>query len=246
MTTIKMINKTALLAATLFLVSACSKGFDSSGGGSTSGGSDNGSQGTDGGSTGAAIDSVDMKGYSSGGESEGALVVDFDKVSKVIIVSVPITLGGLGLSINVTHPKYPDIQFYTYPDNNGMNRLAVRVPAKYILRGIQLGTPTTLPNGQIIPFLGGELPSTSVDVDINKKSKAYLYIGSGAVALYISHASIPEYLSVYHSIRNKAGTKVIGSVGVAQKTAVGPGGFVVSMKIPPQFAKIIDDYIGSY
>lgn len=237
------LNKIAVAFLTVYTLSACSQGFAPSVDG-IAGGSTN--QGSGGAGSVAPIDTIDMKGYSSGGDSEGAMVVDFEKESNMIVLSAPITLSGLGLSINVTHPKYPDIQFYTYMDNKGLSRLAVRVPAKYILRGINLGSPTTLPNGQIIPFLGGELPSTSIDVDISKKSKAFLYIGSGAAALYISHPSIPEYLSVYHSIRNKAGTKVVGSVGVAAKTPLGSGGFVVSVRIPSQFAKIIDDYIGSY
>ncbi len=238
-------KKFAMVLVTVTTLAACSNGFTPSE--VNSGGNTNQGSNTGGGGTGtAAIDTVDLKGFSSGGDAEGALVVDFDKTTKMIVLSVPITIGGLGLSLNITHPKYPDIQFYTYTDNNGLNRLAVRVPAKYILRGIEFGTPTTLPNGQIIPFLGGELPSTSIDVDISKKSKAYLYIGSGAVALYISHPSIPEYISMYYKVQNKAGTKQIGSVGVAAKTSLGNGGFVVSMKIPAQYAKIIDDYIGSY
>lgn len=247
-TTLKL---TAAIVA-LYALSACSPGFSTSPSSSTSSGNNGqstdgggGNNGSSGGSTTNPLDSVDMKGFANGGDSDGALVVDLDKTNMALTISVPITLTGLNLSFNASVPNYPDIQIYNYVDSTGMSRMAVRVPLKYILKGVNFGNPSLLPNGQVLPFVGGELPSTNVVINAGDKSKVYLYIGSGAFAVYVSHPSVPSYLSVYVPIRNKAGTQQIGVVGVAAKTSLGDGGFVISAKIPAAYAKILDDYLGS-
>lgn len=232
--------KTLLVILTAGSMAACSKGFQTDS--SSSGGSTNNGQSV-GGST--PLESVDFDGYADGGDAENSMVMSLDKQNMSMTLSVPITITGLDLDVSASIPQYPDILVYSYADASGMKRLAVKIPLKYILRGVSFGNPQTLPNGLPIPFIGGELPSTSLVINTKSQSKLYLYIGSGAVALYVSHPSIPSYITAYYNIRNKSRTKVIGAVGISAKTALSDGGFVVSTKIPAELAKVLDDYLGS-
>ncbi len=224
-------------------LTACSNGMDAA---STATDGSNNGQGNGGQNT-TALDSVDLNGYSSGGDSEGRLVMQLDKVNKALIISVPIAQIGLDINVNASLSQFPDIQVYSYTDTSKMNHLAVRVPLKYLLRGINLGNPQILPNGEAIPFQGGEMPSISLVINAVSSAKAYLYLGSGAVVVYVSHPKVPATgISLLVPVKNQAGTKVLGQVGVMTKTAKGDGGFLVSTKIPAEAAKILDDYIGSY
>ncbi len=234
--------KTILVLLTAGSMAACSKGFQADSSSSGADGTNNG-QTIGGGST--PLESVDFDGYADGGDAENSMVISLDKQNMSMTLSVPITIAGLALDVSASIPQYPDILVYTYVDSSSMKRLAVKIPLKYILRGVSFGNPQSFPNGLPIPFIGGELPSTSLVINTNSQSKLYLYIGSGAVALYVSHPSIPNYITAYYNIRNKSRTKVIGAVGISAKTALADGGFVVSTKIPAELAKILDNYLGS-
>jgi hypothetical protein len=191
------------------------------------------------------ISKLEYSGSVSGGTADGAMAFQLDKANKVLVVSVPLALAGLSLNLNMSHPQYPDILIYSYVDNDFMTHLAVRIPLKYILRGVNFGNSQKLPNGLPLPYIvDGELPSTSFVIDSIKNAKLNLYIGSSSVAVYVSHPIVPAYLGFTVPVKNQAKTKIVGAFSLVPKTGLADGGFYVATRIPDEIAKTLNDYIG--
>lgn len=250
MTTTKrhLVNTFAAMLA-VSVLSACGSSLSTNSGAT---GSSN-SPSTSGGGNGAQdisnpnspIAKVEFKGAVSGGAADGALAFDLDKENKALTLSIPLPLAGLSLNLNMSHPQYPDILIYTWVDNNYISHLAIRVPLKYILRGVNFGNPQKLPNGLPLPYvLDGELPSTSFVIDAIKNAKLNLYIGSSSIAAYVSHPIVPPYVGFNFPIKNQTQTKIVGAFAMIPKSGTIDGGFYVATRIPDEIAKTLNDYIG--
>lgn len=231
------------------LLSACGGSFETPTAALTSG--NNGSSSVGGGNAGVITDptspisKVEMKGLVTGGDADGALAIDIDKVNKTLILSVPLTLATFSADISLNLPQYPDIKFYTYTDSNFMNHFAVSIPLKYVLRGVNFGNPQKLPNGENLPyFADGEAPSTAFVIDSIKNVKMNLYISSSGIGVFVSNPQVPSYLGFTWPIKNQTQTKIIGAFSLVRKTTTGDGGFYVATRIPDDIAKVLNDYIG--
>lgn len=248
----KITSTLSLLLAVTTLTNCSPQGFSSSSliGGSTSNGLNTGG----GGSVNPPIipinplSSLDLQGQvadSTVGSFGNALAFDFDKVRGEFIVMIPMP-SGVFFNPSGVFSKYPDITFSPIIDAQGRMKFAVRIPVKYIVKGVQFSTPTALPNGDALPAMPqgmGELPSLGLNFPQHNNTQISLYIGVNAIGLYVTlptNAALPIGFTL--PIRTKDKTKTFGYLTyVPAKGSFAPGLFVSSI-IPPAVSKILEDY----
>lgn len=244
-----LLGKTLVAMTAVSILSACSNGFQTPAG--TLGDSNNSSSTIGGGSSGSItnpaspISKVDMNGFVNGGDADGSMAVSLDSTKQNLILSIPLTLATFSADIQLSLPQYPDILIYTYTDSNFMNHLAVKIPLRYVLKGVAFGNPQKLPNGENLPFFAdGEAPSTSFVIDAIKNVKMNLYLSAGGIGIFVSNPNVPSYIGFTWPIKNTAQTKIIGAFSLVRKTTTGDGGFYVATRIPDDIAKVLNDYLG--
>jgi hypothetical protein len=102
--------------------------------------------------------------------------------------------------------------------------------------------PTTLPNGQPLPFTpGGEPPQVSFLVpNINRVVRVYL--GVNVVGVFVE-SPVDPMINLTFPIRNKAKTETIGYFSTVRRVTPFNGGFFVSLVMPNTIAGLLDDYL---
>lgn len=222
------------------LLMGCSQGFEAnslpSAGGNS--GQDNGSGGN---GSAPSLPPLDLKSYISGGSQEGTLAVDFDKTKGDFLFLLPLGMNGSIEIDSLTVPQLPGVQIETYWKND-QAYLALRVPSKYITRGVTFLNPGKLPNGNALPGIAdGELPRLSIQI----KSDVYvqLYIGVNVIAVFIETPFDP-YINMTLTLKNEARTKITGYFATIAARNGFPGGFYLTTTLPPDLARILDDHFG--
>lgn len=247
----KIMTTLALLLAVVTLTNCSSKGFETSSS-AGAGGSTNDQLGGGGGTGGggpvapAPIDGVDLQGKVDENNSSfgGALSFDFDKKRGEFIIMIPMPSGVFAVPSGA-FSKYPDITISPIIDGTGKIKLGVRVPVKYIIKGLSTLPSTSLPNGDPLPAMPaghGELPSLGITFPQHNNTQVSLYIGVNLIGLYVTlptNAALPIGFTI--PIKKKDGTKMGYLSYVAAKGSYAPGLFV-SATIPPAISRILEDY----
>lgn len=252
-TTIHTLMTSLVLAG---MLSACSKnnGFDASSVNTSTPGNnsqDTGSGGTDGGGgTTNTLDRVDLKGYVSSGDYESLKSIDFDKTRGELVLTLPLGMDMMVPQITGSLSQYPDIIFQTTKGSDGRTYFVVRVPVKYVLRGVNSTTPTRLPNGDPLPGVpAGELPSVGFTMNAGDGRRVYIYLGVEVIAVYVESdllkcpTNFPICISTIPiPIYNQNRTQQLGNLALVLGKNGTKGGFYMATKIPPAIAKILDEH----
>jgi len=199
----------------------------------------------------ANIDSIDLKGKVQDGSGvlgfNGALAFDFDKTNGVFIIMVPMP-SGLIFNPSGAFTKYPDIKFGPVFDATGKMKMAIRVPIKYVLKGVSGINPAKLPSGEDLPSMPAgknELPSLALQFPQNNNMQLHLYLGINALAVYMTlpnQASLPLPFNITLPLKNKDKTLTTGYLTyVTAKGSYAPGLFVSTI-IPSSVARVLEDY----
>lgn len=203
--------------------------------------------------TSPSIDSVDMKSRVDDSSNKmgfnNALALDIDKTRGEIVIMLPMPSGVVFTPSGVFN-KYPDISFTPMFDGSGKMKMAVRVPIKYILKGITTVPATSLPNGDPLPAMPAgqnELPSLALSFPSNNNTKISLYIGISAFGLFMTlpdNAALPLPINITLPIKNADKSRTFGYLTyVNAKNGHQPGLFL-SGAVPPEFARILEDHFG--
>ncbi len=250
----KATSTLVLLFAAVALTNCSPKGFQSlsslsdSGSNTQQGADTPGGSGAGGTNAADAVAKLDLQGaVDSNNSSFGkALTFDFDKVRGEFIVMVPMPSGVILTLPGGTFSKYPDITFSPMFDAQGRMKFAVRIPLKYIIKGVQTIPVASLPNGDPLPAMPQgyqELPSLGLSFPQHDNTQISLYIGVNAVGLFITlptNAALPIGFTL--PIKNKDKTKTFGYLTyVPAKGNFAPGLFVSSI-IPASVSRILEDY----
>ncbi|MBX3040448.1 MAG: hypothetical protein KF789_07075 [Bdellovibrionaceae bacterium] len=236
-----------LLAAGL--MGGCSSGFQgtSSASSTPSSGSNDGQNG--GGNTPDPIRNVDLKGYINGGNYDETQTFDFDRTRGELIVRIPLGMDPTVFIGTGSVSQLPGVTFYTTMNSDGNYHFVISIPVRYVLRGVTTLPSNRLPNGDPLPMMpAGELPSVAFTLNPKSSRKAYLYMGVDAIGLYIESewmtckAGTPLCLSLSFPIRNQAKSKVVGYFSLLPGKNGATGGVFISSIIPPEIARILDDY----
>lgn len=199
------------------------------------------------------IDSVDMKSRVDDSQNklgfDGALAFDIDKTRGEFIIMLPMP-SGVVFTPSGAFNKYPDISFTPIFDASGKMKMAVRVPVKYVLKGLQVIPPARLPNGDPLPAMPAgqsELPSLALSFPAHNNTKISLYIGVSALGLFMTlpdKAALPWPINITVPIKNKDKTRTFGYLTyVNAKNGHQPGLFISAI-VPPEFARILEDHFG--
>lgn len=200
-----------------------------------------------------SIDSVDMKSRVDDSSNKmgfnGALAIDIDKSRGEFVIMLPMP-SGVVFTPSGTFNKYPDISFTPVFDGTGKMKMAVRVPIKYVLKGITTVPATRLPNGDPLPAMPAgqsELPALALTFPSHNDTKINLYIGINAFGLYMTlpdKAALPLPINITLPIKNADKSKTYGYLTyVNAKNGHQPGLFI-SGAVPPEFARILEDHFG--
>ncbi|MGE3973474.1 MAG: hypothetical protein AB7F59_03000 [Bdellovibrionales bacterium] len=200
----------------------------------------------------------DLEGAADGGANDKAILIHFNKTTKMFQIKIPI--AGLNLSIDTTIPQIPDSHVEVVMEDISGNGvfipvLLVEIPGVYVLGKLgfdpgQLGLdPTRLPNGDLIPPMpGGEGPAISFLIP-NINHVVRLYLGINVIGVFIEAGfvpTLPVVTQITFPIKNKSRNEVIGYTSLISKKVPFNGGFFVSLVMPRQIAGDLDDFLAKF
>lgn len=203
--------------------------------------------GSNGGSSSPDFSQLDGNIASNKAEYNNFLSLSFDKIKGEFIVAIPLPEGFFPFTQgNIT--GLPGARYSTIIGADGKAKLAVRIPAEYVLKGVKFLPPAKLPNGDDLPAMPagkGELPGLAMEIPTNSsKSKVYLYVGVNAVGLFVT---LPESVKIpigfTFPIRNKDRSRTLGYFTYVPYKVVYPAGLFVSSIIPPELAQALMKYL---
>lgn len=244
-------QKSSLLMSLLVctgLMVGCSgglQGMDTAGSASSG---DNSGQGG-GGSPTPNLPQIDMKGYVDGGNYDKSQTFDFDRNRKELLVRLPLGMDPSVMIGSGSIPQLPGVSFYTTISTDGNYHFVISIPIQYVLRGVTTLPSNRLPTGDPLPMMpAGELPSVAFALNPNSPDrKAYLYMGVDAIGLFVESSwltcnNLPICVGVSFPIRNQAKSKVLGYFSIVPGRNGKTGGAFISSIIPPEIARILDEY----
>lgn len=261
-----MKSKTALIRLTvsclagMTLLSGCGSGFEAASKGiascspscNTSAGAGGAGDSTDPGKVPSGTNeaseawkSLEVDGAVNGGLADRRQVLAIDKVNKELIVRLPIVGGVIlgGAMAEIPLQQLPGARLALESSTDGTSALALRIPLRYVLYGVDFLPPSRLPNGDKLPQIpSGELPSFAIQLSQLTNSRATVYLAPSVVGLYVSIPLIIVPIQVTVPIRNQARTRTFGYFTVVpEKKGVADGGVFISIALPDDLARIIDD-----
>jgi hypothetical protein len=197
-----------------------------------------------------AIDKVQMKSLVEDSSQttgfNGAIAFDFDKLRGEFIIMIPLPANVI-FTPSGSFPNYPDIYYGPMFDSSGKMKIAVRVPVKYIIKGLEFIPPSKLPNGDPLPAMpagAGELPALGLSFPTSK-TQLTLYIGVNAVGLFATlpeKASLPIPFNITLPLKNQDKSRTFGHLTYVTAKGTFPSGLFIATVIPAQFARILEDY----
>ena len=237
---------TLLVMGAAVAMTGCGKGFAASsnptGTGSNSSASTGGGGAID---SSAAFKALAVDGTVSGGSDSTTQVIEIDKVNMQLVARIPIPLGSLsGIGVApVMIKEIPGATIGLETTPSGGSALALRVPLSVLMKGVTLLPAGKLPNGDPLPAVpDGELPSVAVSLGNLIKTKLTIYLAPSVVAIFVdtgSQFSIPIGFTL--PIKNSARTRTWGYLSSVPAKTGFDGGVFMSLAVPDDIARIIDD-----
>lgn len=244
--TAKILIATTALSATLSL-SSCGPSMQtlasaqSSNGNSSNGGS---------GPTNPTPSQTAWKTLSMNGTVQSTKALELDKVAKVLKLSLalPANVYLDGMSLNAPIPKLPGATLAIESQANGGSAIVLRVPLANLIRGVDFPPATRLPNGDPLPAVAdGELPSESLSLNVAKNINATIYFAVQQLGVFVNIPAQfnPIQLGASFPIRNEDSTRTWGYFHIIPPKVApatpAEGGLFISVQIPDDIARIIDD-----
>jgi hypothetical protein len=228
--------KVTAVAVTLGLT-GCGQGFQaaSSISGSNSSSSLNGTPNAQ-----SAFQSLSVDGSVSG--YDNTQVIEIDKANMMLIVRLPSPIPAMTFtSASVPITQIPGATMSVESLSGGGSALTLRIPLSAFIKGIAFASPSKLPNGDPLPGVpDGELPSAAVVLSKVGTINPTIYLGPSVIGIFVnSPYSLPIGLTL--PIRNAAHTRTWGYVSSIPAKANDKGGFFVSLALPDDIARIIDN-----
>jgi len=231
----QILKITAITAAVL-LTSGCGGGMSSSGSGNNNNG---GQSSTD-------WQSLKMDGAVAEGKYAGRKILTLDKANKLLVVhlptlALPILVGG-GIGKTVTIPQLPGTSLDLELASDGNLDLVLKLPLEHLMHGASFMDAQKLPNGDALPAIpDGELPGLALDLNSNKTVKGYIYLAPATFGALVTSQFDPT-VSMQLPIYQNNGA-VLGYLTTVPAKNGFDGGIFMSVKVPADIARIIDDVI---
>ena len=190
---------------------------------------------------------LDVNGAVSGGVFGQTPVLSLDKVTKELVVRLPMSpnAGIDGATIHIPVPQLAGAKIGLEALPNGGSALTLRVPLAVLMNGITTGlNPAKLPNGDPLPGIpDGELPAVAVALMPSSKINATLYMSQAVLAVFVNSPFDPT-IGMTFPIRDASREHTYGYFStIPAKSKLAQGGFFLSIAIPDDIARVIDDNI---
>lgn len=191
---------------------------------------------------------LSMNGSPARGDFKATQVVSIDKTKKEFVLRLPMPPSPYfdGTPLMVSLQKPPGASVGLEALTGGGTALTFRVPLVDILKGgVDFPAASKLPNGDPLPAVAdGSLPSEAITLNKIGKINATLYFGTQQLAIFVNTPFDPMFF-IQIPIMNETGTRTWGYLTSipAKKAPATPadGGFFISVQIPDDIARIIDD-----
>lgn len=194
------------------------------------------------------LENINFKGFvEDNGEYNQKAVIDFDKTNGNFILKLPLPFGVFLGAIDLPISSLPGASMTTITDSTG-TYLALSVPAKYILKGIDFLPSDKLPNGDKLPSIpSGELPTVALSLPNNEDVRVHLYLGVNVLGAFLEinqfkNPRLGIIKRITLPVKSEDGKKIIGYFTIVGPTNNYPGGIFISTPIPDQLAKFLDDH----
>jgi hypothetical protein len=230
------LNKKLLVSVTaIIFATGCGGGMSANSGGDNNNGYSS-----------PEFDNLKLDGAVKEGKYEDQKLVSVDKEKKELVVqlptlALPVMVGNLGQAIPV--PKLSGTTMNLEVAADGNLTLVLRIPLSLVMRGASfLGNSERLPNGDVLPAIpDGELPGVAVDLNSQGSVKGYLYLGKATIGAFVTTPFNPM-VSMQLPIYQNNGA-VLGYLTTVPDKNTSPGGIFMSVKLPADIARIIDDVL---
>jgi hypothetical protein len=176
-------------------------------------------------------------------------VIEIDKANLQLIVRLPTPLPLSTFQTSVQSiPQIPGATVTVEELSGGGSALVLRLPLSAIVKGIAVASPSRLPNGDPLPGVAdGELPSFAVYLSKVGQINPTIYLGPSVVGIYLNSPTeipaIPIIGSLTLPIKNAARTRTWGFFSAIPAKGTDKGGFYISLALPDDIARIIDDVL---
>lgn len=183
---------------------------------------------------------VDLNGAISGGPYFEANAIGLDRGSQSIDLKLPLPRNPFGQEFSTEIPELPGAKIGIVQDASGQWSVALRVPLKYLIKGVDVGVPGKLPNGNELPGIpGGEKPIYALD--INRLGRTLtVYIGLQAAAVFVPTPEFDPFVALGFPIRNQSNRQVVGYFATVPKKNAFAGGFYMAAVIPDSVARVLE------
>lgn len=186
---------------------------------------------------------LNMNGQLGSGRFAFKQVVTIDKTTKELVLSLPMPANPYidGMIIDVPLTKLPGAHARLEALEGGGSALVLRVPLSYLLKGVDFLPASRLPNGDPLPAIpDGEMPSMAIQLAKNKNINATFYLAVDTLGIYVNSPFNPLiYISV--PIKSDDGRRTWGYLTSIPAKGEHDGGFFISVQIPDDIARIIDN-----
>ena len=210
----------------------------------TSGNGGNNQTSGDGAATKNEWSALSVEGTVATGRWENSKVIELDKANKMLVIRMPMAANPFidGNLLELPVKDVPGIQMSLEPMQDGGSVLVLRVPLKYVAKGVDFLPAARLPNGDPLPAIAdGELPSFAVSLTNLAAIKATVYLGRSTVGMFVNTPFDPTF-NFTAPIRNSASTRIWGYLSsIRAKSEAVQGGFFISLALPDDIARIIDN-----
>lgn len=181
---------------------------------------------------------------------DGQMVIQVDTANQALVIVLPLPSLFLMPVTSMSLPQLPGAAIFPLVQPNGKTAMAVRIPLKYLVKGAQLASYNTLPNGDPLPFMPvGENRGFAISFPQNAKYRLHLYISANAAAVFVETPDfkLPEQWLILPSlgfpVKNREKTQVVGYFAVVANRGLYSSGVYVASRLPREAAILIDELL---
>lgn len=160
-----------------------------------------------------------------------------------LVVDLPVNIFGGSMRYDISELPGSFVAIEPNP-NSGQWQLSFNVPLQYLVKGVNLVGPKTLPNGDDLPGVpGGEPPRIAGHI-VKGKLDLYIYGSVKYFGIYVPTPGFNPFLDLTFPIKNKDKTKILGYFATVSEKRGFSGGLFISIVFPPELARVLDDLFG--
>lgn len=189
----------------------------------------------------------DVNSNADGGTYNGQQLVRLDVARQALVLTLPLpptfTIvmpdNSMAISSNL-----PGITIET-SFNGDQENWSVVVPLRYVLRGANVSSALTLPNGNALPFLpSGEINGLTLSFPQKPDFKVHLYFTINAVAAFVETPNWQTNWGVGVYVKNQTKTRIIGYMSIVPNKGTFSSGVYVAARLPDDVARALAQLTG--